>query len=155
MKINKILIPAACSLIIAIALYPIFNPGIRRTLTLSGFRKAAESMSIIAQEWENAGYDYMFTDRKMYETDTIAVGYRTDDTVPVGANKNHFRYILTEKKYQYIMKEGNAVYFTKYSSLGNGYGVAFVADDTKPQDEFIKSCEKIDGYDKWYFYVME
>ena len=83
MKINKILIPAACSLIIAIALYPIFNPGIRRALTLSGFRKAAESMSIIAQEWENAGYDYMFTDRKMYETDTIAVGYRTDDTMPV------------------------------------------------------------------------
>ena len=99
MKINKIFIPAACSLIIAIALYPIFNPGIRRALTLGGFRKAAESMNIIAQEWENAGYDYMFTDRKMYETDTIAVGYRTDDTMPVGANKNHFRYILTEKKY--------------------------------------------------------
>ena len=144
-----------CILIIVLfVLYPIFNPYIRRAFTLSRFHKDVESMNIIVQEWENIDYNYMFTDRKRYETGTIDVGYTTNDNMPVGANKNHFKYILMGKKYQYIMKEGDAVYFTKYSSLGNGYGVAFVVNGAKPQNEFITSCEKIDGFDKWYFYVM-
>lgn len=52
------------------------------------------------------------------------------------------------------MKSDNAIYFTKYSSLGNGYGVAFSVDGSKPQNEFIISREKIAGFDEWYFYVM-
>ena len=86
-------------------------------------------MNIIVQEWENTDHNYMFTDRKRYETGTIDVGYTTNDNMPIGANKNHFKYILMEKKYQYIMKEGDAVYFTKYFSLRNGYGLVFCAAD--------------------------
>lgn len=129
-KILKIFIPIMCILIIVLfVLYPIFNPYIRRAFTLSRFHKDVESMNIIVQEWENIDYNYMFTDRKRYETGTIDVGYTTNDNMPVGANKNHFKYILMEKKYQYIMKEGDAVYFTKYFSLRNGYGLVFCAAD--------------------------
>ena len=155
-KLLKIFIPILFILILVLfVLYPVFNPYIRRALTLSGFHKDAESMNVIVQDWENTDYNCMFTDREKYEMDIIDVGCTTNDKIPIGTNKNYFKYILTEKKYKYIMKDGNAVYFTKYASLGNGCGVAFIADGTKPQNEFITSCEKIDGYDKWYFYVME
>ena len=83
-------------------------------------------MNIIVQEWENIDYDYMFTDQEKYEMDIIDVGYKTNDIMPIGTKKNHFNYILTEKKYQYILKNGNAIYFTKYSSLGNGYGLSLI-----------------------------
>lgn len=145
-----------CILILVLfsVLYPIFNPYIRRTFTLSGFHKDVESMNVIVQDWKNADYNYMFIDQERYENGIIDVGYKTNDNMPIGENKNHFKYILLEKKYQYIMKDGDAIYFTKYSSLGNGYGVAFFENGTQPQNEFITSCEKIDGFDEWYFYVM-
>ena len=111
-------------------------------------------MNIIVQEWENTDYKYMFTDQEKYEMNKIDVGYKTNDNMPIGTNQNYFKYILIEKRYQYIMKDGDAIYFTKYSSLGNGYGVAFVVNGIKSQNEFITSCEKIDGFDEWYFYVM-
>lgn len=154
-KIIKICVPIVCIFVLVLfVLYPIFNPYIRRAFTLNRFHKDMESMNIIVQEWENTDYKYMFTDQEKYEMNKIDVGYKTNDNMPIGTNQNYFKYILIEKRYQYIMKDGDAIYFTKYSSLGNGYGVAFVVNGIKPQNEFITSCEKIDGFDEWYFYVM-
>ena len=154
-EILRMLIPVACILILVLlVLYPIFNPYIRRAFTLSGFRKDVENMNVIVQEWGNADYTFMFTDQEMCEMNIIDVSYEPNDNMPIGLNKNYFEYILLKEKYQYIMKSDNAVYFTKYSSLGNGYGIAFSMNGSKPQNEFIISSEKIDGFDKWYFYVM-
>lgn len=81
------------------------------------------------------------------------MGYKPNDNIRNDIN-NNFEYLLERKKYQYIMKSDNAIYFTKYSSLGNGYGVAFSIDGSKPQNEFIISSEQIGDFDGWYFYIM-
>ena len=159
MKANKILILCIPILVILIllficGLYPILNPHIKKISTLNSFEKDSESMKIIAQEWEDLSYTYMFTDRTQCEMGVIDVGYEPSSNITIDTSKNYFEYLLVEKKYKYIMKHDNAVYFTKYSSLGNGYGIAFSMDGEKPQNEFIISSEKINDFDGWYFYVM-
>lgn len=111
-------------------------------------------MRLIAQEWETYNCAYMFTDKDKYMNGIIDVGYKPNDNINDDIKDKNIECLLNKKNYQYIMKSDNAIYFTKYSSLGNGYGVAFSADGSKPQNEFIISSEKIAGFDEWYFYVM-
>ena len=142
-----ILMPILC------ASYPIMNPHIKKIITVNEFKKDVEYMNEIAQEWNDFSYAYMYIDKKKYGTGIIEVGYKPNDNIRNDIN-NNFEYLLERKKYQYIMKSDNAIYFTKYSSLGNGYGVAFSIDGSKPQNEFIISSEQIGDFDGWYFYIM-
>lgn len=141
-------------MLVSCVLYLILNPQIKRTLTVNSFKKDEKSITVIAQEWKNLDYTYMFTDKDKYKDGIIDIGYNQNDNMSVDKNDENFGYLLCKRKYRYIMKSDNAVYFNKYSSLGNGYGVAFSFDGEKPQNEFIISSEKIDGFNEWYFYIM-
>lgn len=160
MKKNKILKVCITEIMIifiinSVVFYPLWNPYMKKTATINAFSKDRKSMQAITQEWNKLNYNYMITDQENYNANIIYVGNALDDNIIINKNKDCFEYLLVEKRYQYIMKSDNAIYFTKYASLGNGYGIAFSVSGDKPQNEFIISCEKIDGYDKWYFYVME
>ncbi len=136
-------------------LYVILNPYLKRAAVLNTFKKDVESMTAIVQKWNSLNYSVMFMNRIMYENDIIDVSYRPDEYIHIDENYSHyFEYLFAKKKYEYIMKDDNAVYFTKYASFGNGYGVAFSADGDKPQNELIVSSKEIDNFDGWYFYIM-
>lgn len=136
-------------------LYLIFNPYLKEAAVLNTFKKDVESMKAIVQEWNSLNYPVMFINRKMYGNDIIDVGYRPDEYIHIDENYSHyFEYLFAKKKYEYIMKDDNDVYFTKYASFGNGYGVAFFADGDKSQNELIVSSKEIDNFDGWYFYIM-
>ena len=136
-------------------LYVIVNPYLKRAAVLNTFKKDVESMTAIVQKWNSLNYSVMFMNRIMYENDIIDVSYRPNEYIHIDENYSHyFEYLFAKKKYEYIMKDDNAVYFTKYASFGNGYGVAFSADGDKPQNELIVSSKEIDNFDGWYFYIM-
>ena len=102
MKANKILILCIPILVILIllficGLYPILNPHIKKISTLNSFEKDAESMKIIAQEWKDLSYTYMFTDRTQCEMGVIDVGYEPNSNITIDTSKNYFEYLLVEK----------------------------------------------------------
>lgn len=153
-KIKKICIPMIIIFALPV-LYVILNPYLKRAAVLNTFKKDVESMTAIVQKWNSLNYSVMFMNRIMYENDIIDVSYRPDEYIHIDENYSHyFEYLFAKKKYEYIMKDDNAVYFTKYASFGNGYGVAFSADGDKPQNELIVSSKEIDNFDGWYFYIM-
>lgn len=137
-----------------IVFYPVLNPYMKKAATLNAFSKDEISMKAIAQEWNKSDYTYMFTDREKYKENIIHVGNAPNDNIIIDRNKDCLEYLLDEKKYRYIMKSDNAIYFTKYASFGNGYGIAFSVSGDKPQNEFIISSEKLKDSDGWYFYIM-
>lgn len=152
-KLLKICVPVLCIVFFCCILYPVLNPHIKRIFTINNFKKDAEVMNLITQDWKNTDYFYMYIDRGMYESDIVGVGYKPGDNIIIQKNKDIFKYMFEVRQYQYIMKSDNAVYFTKYSSLGNGYGVAYSIDGFKPHNEFIISSEKLENFNGWYFYV--
>ena len=153
-KIKKICIPMIIIFALPV-LYVIVNPYLKRAAVLNTFKKDVESMTAIVQKWNSLNYSVMFMNRIMYENDIIDVSYRPNEYIHIDENYSHyFEYLFAKKKYEYIMKDDNAVYFTKYASFGNGYGVAFSADGDKPQNELIVSSKEIDNFDGWYFYIM-
>lgn len=153
-KIKKICIPMIIIFALPV-LYVIVNPYLKRAAVLNTFKKDVESMTAIVQKWNSLNYSVMFMNRIMYENDIIDVSYRPNEYIHIDGNYSHyFEYLFAKKKYEYIMKDDNAVYFTKYASFGNGYGVAFSADGDKPQNELIVSSKEIDNFDGWYFYIM-
>lgn len=152
-RVWKICVVTICIIAFCIA-YLILNPYAKKILTVYNFENDIESMQTIVQEWESFDYSYMFIDRTRYDQNTIGVGYEPNDNITVSNGKECFGYLLANKKYRYIMKDDNAVYFTRYSSLGNGYGVAFSMDGNKPKNEFIISIEPLDNHNGWFFYTM-
>lgn len=157
MKVIKVLqtiILLIVTTIFCLTSYLLLNPQIKKQLTVNSFKNDAESMEAIAREWNSLNYTYMFTDKEKFEAGLIVTGYNPNENISVANCKYNLENLLINKKYKYIMKSNNAVFFTKYASLGNGYGIAFSEDGNKPQNEFILSSEKTDSSGKWYFYIM-
>ena len=156
MKVIKVLqtiILLIVTTIFCLTSYLLLNPQIKKQLTINSFNNNIEGMEAIAHEWNSLNYTYMFTDKEKYEAGLIVTGYKPNENISVVNCKYDLENLLINKKYKCIMKNNNAVFFTKYASLGNGYGIAFSEDGNKPKNEFILSSEKIDSSDKWYFYI--
>ncbi len=152
-KVLQIIILSVVTTIFCLTSYLLLNPQIKKQLTINSFNNNIEGMEAIAHEWNSLNYTYMFTDKEKYEAGLIVTGYKPNENISVVNCKYDLENLLINKKYKCIMKNNNAVFFTKYASLGNGYGIAFSEDGNKPKNEFILSSEKIDSSDKWYFYI--
>ena len=57
---------------------------------------------------------------------------------------------LQERGYSVIAKNGNTIYFQRWSNLDKGMGLAYTADGTAPRLQFLANCSMID--DNWYYY---
>lgn len=156
MKANKMwktCLLVACVIALGTS-YFFFNPCVKKLFTIYNFRDDIANMQKIVREWESLDYVYMFIDMERYDLNTIDVGYKQNENTTIGGAKECLRRLLVDKKYRYIMKDDNAIYFTKYASLGNGYGVAFSVDGRSPKNEFVIFNERIDDYVGWYYYIM-
>lgn len=158
MKVGRLIIASIYALGVITPIfgttYLVANPHIRKILTIQRLKKDTDSLEMVAQLWTDLDYKYMYTNREKYEMDKIDVGNTPNDGINVGVEKKQLAYLLQKKNYRYIMKSDNAVYFTKYASLGNGYGVAFSKNGSAPQNELIITSEKINNFDGWYYYTM-
>ena len=142
--------------IVLCEMYPIFNPYIKKYFTIKGLEKDIKSMEIIVKKWSEFDYSYIYIDEEMYNENVITVGYRNhDDSITLDTDKSAYEYLLIDRKYEYITKSDSSICFIRYAFFGNGYGVAFSADGKEPRNESIVSWEKIDGFDKWYFCVID
>lgn len=117
------------------------------------FERDKNELLLAAEYFENSDYSYIYIDKSRCEKGLMFTGPYTrgkeieDKTVMKALN-----YLFKNRGYHVVGRDGNTVFFQKYSVLGSDRGIAYsINGEDDPAVEFVVRLDKL-GDDGWFYY---
>lgn len=120
------------------------------------FARDKNELILVAQYFENIDYSYIYIDKSRCEKGMMFTGPYTrdkeiEDTTVIKVLKD----LLKNRGYHVVGRDGNTVFFQKYSVLGSERGITYsINGEDDPVVEFVVKLDKLED-DGWFYYEAD
>lgn len=117
------------------------------------FERDKNELLLAAEYYENSDYSYIYIDKSRLEKDMMFTGpYTRDQEIEDKTVMKALNDLFKNRGYHVVGRDGNTVFFQKYSALGRDRGIAYsINGEDDPAVEFVVRLDKLED-DGWFYY---